>query len=658
MKHLSIDIETYSGVDLGKSGLYAYCESPDFQIMLFAYSVDFGAVKVVDFMAGESLPVEIVAALNDASVIKHAFNAAFEIHCLQKAGYSTSARQWQCTMVHAYYLRFAGGLQTVSEALRLPSDKQKDKRGRALIRFFSQPCKPTKNNSYRTRNLPEHAPEKWQEYKEYNAQDVVAEMSVLRRLAPWSMPAEEWDNWYLDQEINDRGVKIDLDLVRGALNIDTQRTAALSEEAAKLSGLKNPNSVSQLKWWIKTETGREVESLDKAAVAELIKQTKNPRVKRVLEIRQELGKASVSKYTAMQNARSSGDRVRGLLQFYGAGTGRWAGRLVQVQNLPRNKISGKALDLARDLVKTEDATMLEFVFGSVQDTLSQLIRTAFVPKEGHHFLIADYSAIEARVIAWLAGETWRQEVFAGDGKIYEASAAQMFGVPVETIVHGHKNYALRAKGKVAELALGYQGSVGALIQMGALDMGLTEDELPEIVNLWRARSPAIVDLWYSLQEAAGNCLHTGREALRYGLRFKLESSTFDSYLTIELPSGRKLFYPDPHFSTNKFGNDTIGFWNINQTTRKWEPSQTYGGKLTENVVQAIARDCLALSMRRLAEAGFHVVMHIHDEVVIEHPIDHPLQLEDAIRIMTAPIDWAPGLILNADGFIANYYQKD
>ena len=660
MRHLSIDIETYSDIDLSKSGLYAYVESPNFQIMLFAYCVDFNvdAVQVVDFTRGEQLPDEIVRALNDPQVTKHAFNAAFEYTCLSQAGFQSDIRQWQCTMVHAYYLRYAGGLQTVTEALRLPADRLKDRKGKDLIKFFSKPCRPTKKNGGRTRNLPEHDPEKWQAFKAYCAQDVVAETSVLRRLAPWPMPADEWANWYLDQQINSAGVRLDVDLVRGALDIDDERTKELMQEAQQISGLENPNSVAQLKTWIEEETGDPVDSLNKAAVQDLIDETDCDRVQRVLEIRQELGKASVSKYTAMRNARSSQDRVRGLLQFYGAGTGRWAGRLVQVQNLPRNKISGAALSVARELVKAEDSQMIELIFGNVQDTLSQLIRTAFIPSPGNRFLIADFSAIEARVIAWLAGETWRQEVFETSGKIYEASAAQMFGVPVESIAPGRENYALRQKGKVAELALGYQGSVGALIQMGALDMGLNEDELPEIVELWRERSPRIVQLWYALQRAALNCIRTAMPQQTHGLIFRLEASAADTYMTIELPSERKLFFARPHIAVNKFGRDSIGFYNMNQTTRKWEQCQTYGGKLTENVVQAIARDCLAVTMRRLAAKGCQIVMHIHDEVVIDHPVDHPIQLEEVCDIMAQPIAWAPGLILRGDGFAADFYQKD
>lgn len=658
MEHLSIDIETYSDIDLGKSGLYKYVQSPDFQILLFAYSVDFGEPEIVDLACGEKIPDHIVAAMSDPAVTKHAFNAAFEIVCLSKF-YHIIPNQWKCTMVWAYYLRYSGGLANVNEQLRIPSDKAKDRSGRALIQYFSMPCKPTRSNGGRTRNYPYHDPGKWEDFKTYCRQDVVAEMAVLRRLSPWPMPEVEWRLWQLDQDINRTGVAIDTQLVSHAISIDAIRREELETEARALTGLQNPNSVSQLKGWLEQKTGSPVETLRKEDVKDMLQNTDCDTVSRVLEIRQELGKTSVSKYQAMADAVGADRRIRGLLQFYGAGTGRWAGRLVQVQNLPRNRYTGKMLDLARTLVKSDRAGEIELIFGDVQDTLSQLIRTAFVPAQGCRFIVADFSAIEARVIAWLAGETWRQEVFATSGKIYEASAAMMFGVPIETISPGEENYHLRQKGKVAELALGYQGSTGALIQMGALDMGLTEEELPEIVSLWRERSPRIRDLWYALDACSIACVETGQPQVSHGITFRLEASSEDSYLTIELPSGRKLFYPSPYLTENPWGNPAIGCWTANQQSRKWERCPTYGGKLTENVVQAIARDCLADALMRLSFYGYKTVMHIHDEVVLEVP--HGIQygsLEDVCKIISRPISWAPGLILKASGFEAEYYQKD
>lgn len=658
MKHLSIDIETYSDIDLGKSGVYKYVQSPNFQILLFAYSIDGAEPEIVDLAQGEAIPAHIIAALSDPNVLKQAFNAAFEIACLSKF-YLIIPKQWHCTMVHAYYLRYSGGLANVNEQLQIPANKAKDRSGRALIQYFSVPCKPTKRNGGRTRNYPYHDPEKWELFKTYCKQDVVAEMAIAERLAPWPMPEKEWDLWHLDQQINSFGIAIDVDLVKHAISIDASRREELETEARALTGLKNPNSVAQLKDWLEKETGSPVDTLRKEDVRDLLQETNCEKVSRGLEIRQELGKTSVSKYQAMHAAVGIDGRVRGLLQFYGAGTGRWAGRLVQVQNLPRNQYEGEMLDLARTLLKSDRVDGIELVYGDVQDTLSQLIRTAFIPTKGNRFVVADFSAIEARVIAWLAGETWRQEVFATSGKIYEASAAQMFGVPIETIVPGHENYALRRKGKVAELALGYQGSSGALIQMGALDMGLTEEELPEIVQLWRNRSPRIVDLWYALGAAAVTCVSTGQPQTTHRLTFRLEASEQDSYMTIELPSGRKLFYARPYLLENQWGQPQIGFYNLDQYSRKWERCPTYGGKLTENVVQAIARDCLAVALLRIEHAGFQTVMHIHDEVVLDVPAIISREVLPYIcDLLSEPIDWAPGLILKAAGFESEYYKKD
>lgn len=656
MRHLSIDIETYSDIDLVKAGLYKYVESPNFQILLFAYSVDGADPEIVDLAQGEKIPEAIVRAMADPAVTKHAFNAAFEIACLSKF-YHIIPTQWQCTMVWAYYLRYSGGLASVGKALGFKEDKAKDRSGKALISYFSVPCKPTKTNGGRTRNFPHHDPDKWSDFKDYCKQDVVAEMAIMERLAPWPMPDHEWQLWHLDQEINCRGVAIDQGLVKAAVAFDNLSQDALMSRAMELTKLSNPNSVSQLKGWIEEETGKEIDSLSKEAVKTLISETDCEKVCEVLEIRQQLGKSSVSKYKAMQNAVCADGRVRGLLQFYGAGTGRWAGRLVQVQNLPRNSMDDDLLDLARTLVKSQKFEALEVIFGNIQDTLSQLIRTAFIPAKDHYFAISDFSAIEARVIAWLVKESWRQEVFATTGKIYEASAAQMFGVPVDTIAPGKEHYHLRQKGKVAELALGYQGSTGALIQMGALKMGIPEEELPLIVQLWRDRSPRIRDLWYALDSAAIACVQTGQMQVTHGLIFRLEASHKDCYLTIELPSKRKLFYPFPELGENQWGSPQI-FFKSQDISKKWIKTPTYGGKLTENIVQAIARDCLAVSLERLDKAGLKTVMHIHDEVVLEVPHQNSEALQKACDLMAEPIDWAPGLILNGAGFTSNYYKKD
>lgn len=667
MRHLNIDIETFSSVDIKKAGLYKYVQSPDFQILLFAYSLDGAPVQIVDLAQGEQIPVEIITFMVGSGVIKHAYNAPFEWYCLSKyLGLSDIdmklwLKQWQCTMMHGLYCGYTAGLAATAVALGLPEDKRKMGIGSALIRTFCVPCKSTSRNGNRTRTLPHHEPDKWNLFKEYCKQDVVTEMEVERRLSGFPVPEQEQRLWQLDQQINSYGVAVDKQLIEGALHCSEVVTNELMHEAISLSGLNNPKSVKQLSAWLEEETGEEITDLQKGTVNNLIKTLDNDKAKRMLEIRQELSKTSVKKYAAMDIAVCNDGRVRGLLQFYGANrTGRWAGRLVQVQNLPRNYL--ETLGIARQLVKDKKIDALKFIYGNVPDTLSQLIRTAFIPSGGNTFIAADFSAIEARVIAWLAGEQWRQEVFATHGKIYEASASQMFGVPIELIKKGNPEYDLRQKGKVAELALGYQGSTGALISMGALNMGLTEEELPDIVYRWRDKNKRIVDLWYSLEAAALSVMHDGQPVGIKGLIFAREGDyqNGQDFLTITLPSGRKLFYPKPFLSQNDFGKEALHYHGVNQTTKKWEVISTYGGKLVENVVQAIARDCLAVSLERLAQSGYQTVFHIHDEAIIDRHLatDEETEIEAISNIMGQPISWAPGLLLRADGFATEYYKKD
>ncbi len=656
IKTLSIDIETFSSVDIKKSGLYKYVQSPDFEILLYAYSVNGGPTQIVDLARDEQIPEEIIAALQDDEVIKYAYNAAFEWYSLSKF-FNTSLESWRCTMIHGLYCGFTAGLAATAKAIGLPQEKQKMTVGNSLIKLFCTPTKPTKRNGNRTRTLPHHEPEKWELFKEYCIQDVEVEKEIQQKLSSFPFPEQEQKLWELDQEINARGVAVDQQLIDGALYIDEITTAQLTEEAIQLTGLDNPNSAAQLKKWLEDQ-GIEVENMQKETVSNLIDFIDDQTVKRALEIRQELSKTSVKKYQAMVDARCNDGRVRGLLQFYGANrTGRWAGRLVQVQNLPRNYL--ETLGHARELVREKKLDALELIYGNVADTLSQLIRTAFVPSKGNVLAISDFSAIEARVIAWLAGEQWRLDVFNTHGKIYEASASQMFGVPLELIVRGRPEYELRQKGKVAELALGYQGASGALIQMGALEGGLTEEELPDIVRRWRSSSKRIVDLWYSLENAALSVLRTGQPAGVRGLLLQRESDIVHGldFLTITLPSGRKLYYAKPFLSENDFGKEAVHYFGMNQTTKKWEKISTYGGKLVENVVQGIARDCLAVTLNRLSAAGCQIIMHIHDEVVLDVPKEQA-DLNAVTEIMSQPIEWAPGLPLAADGFISEYYKKD
>lgn len=654
MRHLNIDIETYSPNDIS-FGVYKYSESEEFEILLFSYAYDFGEVHILDLVSGEKIPDEVISDLRNPEVIKHAYNAQFEITCLNRAGYDTPVEQWRCTMIHGAYLGYPMGLAKLGKALGLPQDKLKDKAGAALIRYFSVPCKPTKKNGGRTRNLPKHDPDKWFAYGMYNMQDVVTEMECYRRLSAFPVPEEVERQWQIDIRMNAAGVGIDRQLVDGALAIDEENKKVLLEEAYELTGLSNPNSRNQLLDWLNSNTNLELEKLTKDSVAAAMTDADDV-AKKVLTIRKKLAKSSVSKYEMMASAMGNDGRLRGTLQFYGANrTGRWAGRLLQVQNLPRNYIVN--LDIARDLVRASNRVGLGLLFGDVSDTLSQLIRTAIVAKEGYTLCVADFSAIEARVIAWLSSETWRQKVFAEGGDIYCASASSMFGVPV--VKHGVNGH-LRQKGKVAELALGYQGGVNALKAMGALDMGLTEEELPNIVELWRQASPKIKELWYTVEKAAVYTVTTGNPmTIDHGITFRLEVDPFYGYryMTIELPSGRKLFYPDPHIKLNNFDKEAVHF--KTQLNNAWVTESTYGGKLVENITQAVARDCLALTLTRLSGNGLPAIMHIHDEAVIEVPKDEANEYLDIVeKTFALPIPWAEGLVLTAAGFTNDYYMKD
>lgn len=654
MRHLSIDLETYSENDI-KLGIPKYVECPNFKILLFAYAWDFGEVYVVDLTRGEEVPADVIDALTDPEVTKHAFNAAFELHCLHRSGILTPYRQWACTQLHGLYLGYPKSLDGIGKALGLPQDKKKSASGKALIRYFCLPCKPTKRNGGRTRNLPKHDPDKWAAFKAYNVQDVVTEMEVCRRLAAFPVPDALQEEWATDQKINRHGVLLDLDLVRGALQIDADEKQHLMQEAAAITGLDNPNSRDQLLKWLNDNTNVEMEKLTKESVAEALEVADDTAAK-VLDIRRRLSKTSVKKYEMMNAAAGEDNRVRGVLQFYGANrTGRWAGRLIQGQNLPRNYL--RNLDLARDLVRRGNREAVALLFGDVGDTLSQLIRTAIIAPEGKLLCISDFSAIEARVLAWLAGEKWVLEAFDRGEDIYCATASGMFHVPVEK--HGANSH-LRQKGKIAVLASGYQGGPNALISMGALKMGLTEEELPDIVSRWRKANPRIVDFWQKVENAALYVMNTARPVgLDRGIIFARESNPVDGsdFLTITLPSGRKLFYPSPHLAVNAFERQALHY--RTQVGANWGTNSTYGGKLTENITQAVARDCLAAAITRLTDAGYRIIMHVHDEVVIEiDETDPEATLTEVNAFMGDPLPWAPGLHLTAAGFISKYYMKD
>ena len=643
MKKISIDLETYSSVDLGKSGVYKYAESEDFEILLFAYSVDDKEVKVIDLASEEIIPEEILLALSDESIEKWAFNANFERACLSRfLGKRLKPQGWYCTMIWSAYLGLPLSLEKVGEVLKL--DKQKMSEGKALIRYFSIPCKPTKTNGMRTRNLPHHDLEKWSTFKEYNHRDVETEMEIKKKLSAFPMPQSEWENYWVDQNINDRGILIDEVLVDSAIKFDEILREENMDRAIELTGLENPNSPLQLKEWL-NKKGLEIDSLAKKDVESALKNAEGD-IKEVLELRQELSKSSVRKYDAMKNVRGKDNRARGLIQFYGANrTGRYSGRLIQVQNLRRNNL--KDLELARSLVKNRDYETMDILYESQSDILSQLIRTAFIPKEGTRFIISDFSAIEARVLAWLAGEQWVLDAFENGEDIYCRTASRMFGVPVEKHgVNGH----LRQKGKIATLACGYQGALGALKAMGGIEMGLSEDELQSIVDSWREANSNIVSLWWDIDAVIKRVVKTRAKEEYRSLVISYEKGI----LFIELPSKRRLAYPKAKIGMNRFGGESIVYEGI-VVGNKWDKIESYGGKFVENIVQAIARDILAEAMMRLEKKGFNIVMHIHDEVVIESDSS---SIEEVNEIMSIVPSWTPGLILDADGFESEFYKKD
>ena len=664
MKTLSIDIETYSGYDLSKCGVYKYAESPDFEILLFGYYIDGSEVQFIDLAAGEHLPPEILNVLTDDNVQKWAFNANFERVCLSryisdmdisldpfadnhhsaeilgKAKYLNPA-SWRCAMVWSAYMGLPLSLEGAGAVLGL--EKQKLTEGKDLIRYFCSPCKPTATNGQRTRNLPEHASDKWEAFKAYNRRDVETELSIHERLSKFPVPDTVWEEYAHDQEINDRGVALDMALVRNAIRADARSRTELTRLMKELTDLDNPNSVQQMKQWL-ADNGMETDSLGKKVVTELLKDAPEP-LGKVLSLRQQLAKSSIKKYQTMENAICADGRARGMFQFYGANrTGRWAGRLIQMQNLPQNHLSD--LEEARWLVHDGDFAALELLYDNIPDVLSQLIRTAFVPKVGYKLIVADFSAIEARAIAWLAGERWRNDVFATHGKIYEASASQMFHVPIEEVTKGSP---LRQKGKIAELALGYGGSVGALKAMGALEMGLSEDELRPLVSTWRSANPNIVKFWWDVDRAAMKAVRDRTMTETHGIRFGYQSGM----LFITLPSGRRLSYVKPRIGTNQFGSDCVTYEGVGGT-KKWERIESYGPKFVENIVQAISRDILSFAMQTLRHCS--IVMHIHDEVVIEAGPE--MSAEILCQQMSRTPPWAEGLLLIADGFDCSFYKKD
>lgn len=660
MKNIFIDLETYSDVDLQKCGVYRYAESPNFEILLFGYSVDEGAVSVVDLASGESIPNEILIALTDECITKWAFNSQFERVCfsayLRKnypqyfKSYSTgddtvkkyiSPKGWKCSMTWAAYMGLPLSLKAVGEVLKLSEQKMDE--GKALIKYFSVPCNPTKVNGGRTRNLPEHDIQKWNVFKEYNKRDVEVEMLIHEKLHKFPVPDFVWDEFCIDQTINDRGIEIDTDIVKNAINIDEKTKARLTAAIKEITDMENPNSVMQMKQWL-AENGLMVDSLGKSEIKELLKSAP-PRLASVLELRQQLAKSSVKKYQAMQNTMCDDNRARGMFRFYGANrSGRWAGRLIQLQNLPQNHMPD--LKQARELVKTGNFTALELLYDDISDTLSQLIRTAFIPKHGYKFIVSDFSAIEARVIAHIAGETWREDVFKSGGDIYCASAERMFHCKVEK--HG-KNSHLRQKGKIAELALGYGGSVGALKSMGALEMGMNEKELQPLVDSWRNANSNIVNLWWDIDGCVKQVIKERNSANTHGIGFKYESGI----LFIILPSGRRLCYVRPRIGENKFGGESVTYEGIG-AAKKWDRIESYGPKFAENIVQAISRDILCYAMKNLSDC--FIVGHVHDELIIECPKD--VSLDSVCEQMGRTPPWMPGLLLRADGYETDFYCKD
>lgn len=642
MQHLSIDIETYSSVNLQKAGVYKYAESPDFDILLFGYSVDGGAVHVIDLACGEKIPTEIVDALSDESVTKWAFNAQFERVCLSNyLDTWLSPDSWHCTMVWSATLGLPLSLEGVGAVLGL--EKQKLTEGKNLIKYFCVPCAPTKTNGGRTRNLPQHDMEKWEQFKAYNLRDVETEMSIQRKLTRFPVPDFIWNEYHLDQEINDRGIGLDMTLVEQAIAIDSISRKNLTQQIQNLTDLDNPNSVAQMKGWL-SDNGLEMDTLGKKAVAETLK-TAPKHLADVLSLRQQLAKSSVKKYTAMQTAVCKDSRARGMFQYYGANrTGRFAGRIIQLQNLPQNHMSDLAD--ARALVRSGNYDALELLYDDIPDTLSQLIRTAFVPQDGRKFIVADFSAIEVRVLAWLAGEKWRMQVFADGKDIYCSSASQMFGVPVEK--HGINGH-LRQKGKIAELALGYGGSVGALKSMGALEMGLTEEELQPLVNAWRNANPMITAMWWDIDRAVKTTVREHIPTEVAGLKFTYESG----FLFMRLPSGRRIAYVKPRMGINQFGSESVTYEGMG-ATKKWERLESYGPKFCENAIQAIARDILVYAMQTLRNCS--IVAHVHDELIIE--ADRRMSLSAVCEQMGRTPPWAKGLLLRADGYECDFYKKD
>ena len=648
MKTLSMDIETFSSINLLKSGVYRYVESTDFEILLFAYSVDNGEIKVVDLAMGESIPKKVLDALVNPEVIKWAHNANFERVCLSRflglgIGKYLSPKHWRCTMIWSAYLGLPLSLEGVGAVLGL--EKQKLKEGKDLIRYFCSPCKPTKVNEKRTRNYPHHDPEKWSSFKAYNRRDVETEMEIKERLAKFPMPEDEWENFFLDQEINDLGIKLDLDFVNEAVNLDEKIRESLMGRLKEITNLENPNSVLQMREWLK-EKGVETESLDKNAVKDLLGEVSGD-LAQALELRQMLAKSSIKKYGAMENAVCQDKRARGLIQFYGANrTGRFAGRLIQVQNLPQNHL--RDLKEARNLVRTGNLEALSILYDSIPDVLSELIRTAFIPKEGHKFIVADFSSIERVVLAWLAKESWVLEAYDKKEDLYIATASQMFNVPIKEI---NKKGPLRQKGKVADLACGYGGSVGALIAMGALDMGLGEGELKPLVNTWRAANPRIVSFWWAVDRAAMKAVKERTTTETQGIRFSYRSGM----LFIKLLTGRELAYVKPRIGINQFGSDCVTYEGMG-SMKKWERINSYGPKFVENIVQAISRDILVFAMRELSNRKYKIVIHVHDEVVLEAPMD--ATVEEVCRLMTITPPWAKGLNLRVEGFESEFYKKD
>lgn len=646
MKTLSIDIETYSDVSLAKSGVYRYVESPVFEILLFAYAVDGGAVQVLDLAMGETIPEAILNALDDKKVVKWAFNATFERICLSRClgyprGNYLAAEGWHCSMIWAATMGLPLSLEGVGVVLGL--EKQKLTAGKDLIRYFCQPCSPTKVNGGRTRNRPQDDLGKWEAFKQYNLRDVETEMGIQQRLAKFPVVEDVWQEYIFDQEINDRGVRLDQELVQQAIQMDTRSRQELMAAMQELTALENPNSVQQMKNWLATN-GLVTDTLGKKAVAELLK-TATPELQKVLLLRQQLAKSSVKKYQRMESVVCDDGRARGMFQFMGANrTGRWAGRMIQLQNLPQNHLEDLAE--ARALVRAGNYEATEMLYGDVPDILSQLIRTAFIPAEGKQFLVVDYAAIEARVIAWFAGETWRQQVFQQGGDIYCASASKMFKVPVKK--HGINGH-LRQKGKIAELALGYGGSVGALKAMGALELGLVEEELSELVSAWRQANPHIVDFWWGIDHAVFEAVRGKTTVTSYGMTIACKSGM----LFITLPSGRKLAYVKPHLGTNKFGGNCITYEGVGPT-KKWERLDSYGPKFVENIVQATSRDLLCFAMKNLRKCS--ICMHIHDELVIE--AEPEISLSAICEEMGCTPPWAKGLLLRADGYVTKFYKKD